>query len=86
MALRRADHSSRGVLRIGPTNCDVSEWDCEASLMRRPWLTRDCRGMKNKKIANDDLGKATSAAARLLGLRARIPLRACMFVLCVLDV
>jgi hypothetical protein len=36
--VRRADHSSRGVL----PSWGVSECDREASIMRRPWLTRGC--------------------------------------------
>jgi hypothetical protein len=64
----------------------VSEWDCESLVMRRPWLTSDCRDMKTIKTANFDPGTAKSADARLLGSRARIPLRAWMTVACVLDV
>jgi hypothetical protein len=37
-SLRRADHSSRGVLPI----VVCLECDREASIMRRPWSTRGC--------------------------------------------
>jgi hypothetical protein len=37
-ALRRADHSSRGVL---PSAVCLFECDCGASIMWRPWPTRD---------------------------------------------
>jgi hypothetical protein len=31
-----------------PTECGVSECDSEASIMRRPWPTRDCYAIKKK--------------------------------------
>jgi hypothetical protein len=40
--VRRADVSSRGVL---PILC-VSEYDREASIMRRPWPTTGCCALK----------------------------------------
>jgi len=45
--MRRADHSSRGVLPIVqcPTGCDH-----EFSKMRRPWPTGGCCAMVKKKI------------------------------------
>jgi hypothetical protein len=46
--------SSRGpcaglVSPPSPTECDVSECDREASIMRRPWPTRDCCAMEKTK-------------------------------------
>jgi len=38
--VRRTDHSSRGVVPSG-----VSECDREASMMRTPWPTRGCCAM-----------------------------------------
>ena len=29
-----------------PIECDLSECDCEDSIMRRPWFTSGCRGIK----------------------------------------
>jgi hypothetical protein len=43
--LRRADHSSRGVLLS--VVC-LNECDRETSIMRRPWYTRVCRAILNK--------------------------------------
>ena len=31
-----------------PEECDVSEYDREASIMRRPWPTRGCCAMEKK--------------------------------------
>jgi len=42
-SVRRADHPSRGVL---PSV--MSEYDPEASIMRRPWPTGGCCAMKKK--------------------------------------
>ena len=44
--LRRADHSSIGVL---PNVACVTERDREASIKRRPWPTRGCRAIKKKE-------------------------------------
>jgi hypothetical protein len=44
-SLRRADHSSRGVL---PSVVRLSECDREASIMRRPWSTKGCCAIGNK--------------------------------------
>jgi len=44
VALRRADHS----FQMNPIECGVSEYDREASKMRRPWLTGVCRSMGGK--------------------------------------
>ena len=45
--LRRADHSSRGVL---PNVVCVTECDREASIMRRPWPTSGCCAVETKYI------------------------------------
>jgi hypothetical protein len=37
----------RSFVQKSPTGCGVSEYDCEASIMRRPLLTRGCRDIKN---------------------------------------
>jgi hypothetical protein len=49
-SLRRAYHSSRGVLQS--VVC-VSECDREASIMRRPWSTRGCRALERKNCYNE---------------------------------
>jgi hypothetical protein len=46
-SLRRADHSSRGVLSIV---LSLTECDRESSTMRRPWSTGGCCVMVQKKI------------------------------------
>ena len=38
--------SGGSLVQRSPTDCGVSEFDCEASTMRRPWPTRGCRNMK----------------------------------------
>jgi hypothetical protein len=37
------------LVQRGPTECDVSEFDSEASTMRRPWPTRCCCEIGGKK-------------------------------------
>jgi hypothetical protein len=37
--------SARSLLQRSPAECGVSECDMEASIMRRPWLTRGCCAM-----------------------------------------
>ena len=44
-SVRRADHSSRGVLPSGVCVCDR-----EASIMRRPWPTEGCCAMNRNVI------------------------------------
>ena len=39
------------LIQRSPTECDVSECDREASIMRKPWPTRGCRVMK-KLVGN----------------------------------
>jgi hypothetical protein len=39
-----------------PTECSVSECDCEILVMRRPWLTRGCRAMGEKNITWSEKG------------------------------
>ena len=34
-----------GLIQRSPTECGVSEYDREASIMRRPWPTRGCRAV-----------------------------------------
>jgi hypothetical protein len=46
-SLRRADHSSRGVL---PSVVCVTEPDHETSIMRRPWSTRAVEPWSQKRI------------------------------------
>ena len=36
------------LVQRSPTKCGVSECDCEASIMRRPWPTRFCYDMIQK--------------------------------------
>jgi hypothetical protein len=48
--VRRADHSSRGVL---PSVVCLIECDCEASIMRRPWPTKGCYAI-GKKIPDGE--------------------------------
>ena len=45
--LRRADHSSRGVL---PSVVCLNECDREASIMRRPWPNKGCCAMEKKMV------------------------------------
>jgi hypothetical protein len=47
--LRRADHSSRGVL---PNVMCLTECDREASIMMKPWPTRGCCAMENNSPEN----------------------------------
>jgi len=35
-----------------PTECGVSEYDREASLMKRSWSTRGCCAMEKNKISH----------------------------------
>jgi hypothetical protein len=37
------------LVQKSPTKCGVSECDCEASIMRRPWPTRGCCVIEKKK-------------------------------------
>jgi len=41
----------RSLFQRSPTDCDVSECDCEASMMRMPWPTRGLFGNREKSIA-----------------------------------
>jgi hypothetical protein len=41
--------TGRSLVRRSPTECGVSEYDREASIMRRPWPTRGCCTMEKKK-------------------------------------
>jgi hypothetical protein len=45
----RADHSPRGVL---PSLVCLTEYDREALIMRRPWLSRGCCVMEKKELRN----------------------------------
>jgi hypothetical protein len=45
LSLRQTDHSSRGVI---PSMVCLTEWDREASIMRRSWTTRGCCAMGGK--------------------------------------
>jgi hypothetical protein len=38
------------LIQRSPTKCGVSECDCEASIMRRPWPTRGCCAMEKRKV------------------------------------
>jgi len=40
----------RSLVQRSPTECVVSECDCEASRMRRPWPTGGCCAMVNSKF------------------------------------
>jgi len=43
--------SGRSLIQWSPTECGVSEYDREALMMRRAWLTRGCfaMGVEGKK-------------------------------------
>jgi hypothetical protein len=41
--------SGRSLVQKRPTKCGVSEYDREASIMRRPWPNGDCCAMVKKK-------------------------------------
>jgi hypothetical protein len=43
-----ASVSNRSLVQRSLTECGVSECDREASIMRRPWLARDCCAMEKK--------------------------------------
>jgi hypothetical protein len=43
--------TGRSLVRKCPTECGVSHrCDREAWITRRPWPTRECRGMKKKRV------------------------------------
>ena len=58
-SVRRADHSSRGVL---PSVVSVTECDREFSTVRRPWPTRGCRAMANKNTTHAPIPVAARSA------------------------
>jgi hypothetical protein len=43
--------SGWSLVQRSPTECGVSECDCEASTMRRPWPTRGCRAVGRRKFS-----------------------------------
>ena len=43
--------SSRSLVRRSPTECGVSECDCEVLIMKMPWPTRDCCAIGEKIYA-----------------------------------
>jgi len=45
-----ASASGWSLVQMGPTDCDVSEFDSEASTMRRPWPARFCCEMGKKSL------------------------------------
>jgi hypothetical protein len=38
----QVSETGRSLVQSSPTECGVSQCDCEASIMRRPWPTRVC--------------------------------------------
>jgi hypothetical protein len=42
--------TGRSLVQRNPANRGVSEYECEASIMRRPWPTRGCRVIKINSI------------------------------------
>jgi len=44
--------SSWSLIQRSLTDCDVSECDCEAVIMRRPWPTRGCCDIEKESPAN----------------------------------
>jgi hypothetical protein len=46
-----ASVSGRSLVQRSPTECGVSEYDHESSIMRRPWPTRDCCAMGKKLMS-----------------------------------
>ena len=44
--------TGRSFVQRSPTECGMSECDRKASIMRRPWPTRDCCVMRQKKRGN----------------------------------
>ena len=62
--LRRADHSSRGVL---PSVVSVTECDRESSTVRRPWPTRGFRAMVNKNTTHAPIPVAARSKACVCG-------------------
>ena len=52
LCFRQKDFSATGrsLFQRNPNECVVSECDCEASIMRRPWPTRGCCAMGKNKI------------------------------------
>ena len=80
--------SGSSLVQRSPTECGGCECDREYSTKTRPWPTRDCRAMVKKKVLWDRSQRLRglrrgSAAARLLGLRVRIPPGTRMSVCCV---
>jgi hypothetical protein len=47
-----AGASGWALVQVSPTECGVSEYDCEASIMRWPWPTMSCCAMKNENICH----------------------------------
>jgi hypothetical protein len=39
--------TGRSLVQRSPTECGVSECDCEASIIGRPWPTRGCYAIEN---------------------------------------
>jgi len=44
--------TGRSLIQTSPTECGVSEFDRESSIMRRPKSTRSCRNVKKKYSKN----------------------------------
>jgi hypothetical protein len=42
--------TGRSLVQRSPTDCGVSEWDREASIMNRPWPNRGCCAMEEKEL------------------------------------
>jgi hypothetical protein len=63
----QVDVSATGwsLVQRSPTECGVSECDCESSIMRRPWPIRGCRGMKERRCV---IGRAVSGVLTDLGI------------------
>ena len=61
------------IVQGSPTECGVSECDREASLMRRPWPTRDCWATKKNKpiIVDSSLCTFTSTDPKYKALLQR---------------
>ena len=47
----------RSLVQSSPAECRVSEYDCEALIIRRHWPTRGCRAMKKSALLRISTGK-----------------------------
>ena len=54
---RKVSATGRSLVQRSPTECGVSEYDREASRMRRPWPTRVTESREKKKWFFNGMGK-----------------------------